>query len=107
MWVTITTRDGLRREYEAADGRHAVRHFFDEIRAGIIDLNELGFIGTWSIGGGEEVPFRIGPALFMAGMLTAEELDSSFEHAGLELTAVQLAVVLEDDAWMVREAPLH
>lgn len=103
MDITITTK-GQNYYYKAATGQEAVQMFFDHVKDGTIDLEALGFIGTWHKGGSSH-PFRTGPALFKAGMLTREQLDESFVSAGLEFDPSEIAAMAQADCWMVRVDP--
>jgi hypothetical protein len=83
MGIYMTTHDSVSiritagdwgGDYAAVDGREAIKLFFRDILAGKIKLCQLSPIGNWLRDDGEEIPFRIAPALMMAGKMTMEEV---------------------------------
>jgi hypothetical protein len=100
MDITITTKN-LCRVYEATNGQEAIKLFFDDVRAGKVPLDELGFIGSWT-DGKESYPFRTGPALFKCGLITRQQIEASFERAEIAFTPVEIEAMADADAWMVR-----
>jgi hypothetical protein len=91
----------FRRTYTAPSGHDAVRKFFDEIRAGKIDLGDLGLIGEWA-DAKEAYPFRIVPALCKAGFITWSQMENLHKLAGANFTQAELTEMVNTDSWMVR-----
>ena len=91
----------LRRIYNVSSGHDAVRKFFDEIRAGKIEVGDLGLIGEWT-DAKEAYPFRIVPALCKAGFITWSQMENLHKLAGVDFTQAELAEMINADSWMVR-----
>jgi len=62
MKVKVETKDVVK-EYDVENGFQAVKAFFADIRRGKIKLSQVGLIGFWHRSDGEEIAFRIPPAL--------------------------------------------
>jgi hypothetical protein len=79
--------------------------FFKDILAGRIKLCQLSPLGNWNAGD-EAIPFRIAPALFKAGRMSAKELVATFLAAGLHFEADEIAFMVNEDSWMIENQPL-
>lgn len=90
-------------DYPAANGREAIQMFFRDILADKIKLTQLSLIGMWRRSDGEEIPFRIGPALWRAGKITEDQLAASFRQEDLYFTHEQLLYMMVCDAWMLND----
>ena len=87
--------------YKAANGQDAIKMFFRDILAGKIKLCQLSPIGNWRRADGEEIPFRIAPALFKAGLLSAEGLHATLKACDLDFEPVEIMAMVQQDAWML------
>lgn len=100
MKIRITAGD-WGGDYEAASGKEAIKAFFQDIMAGRIKLCQLSPLGFWTRSDGEKIPFRIAPALFKAGRMTAEGLVSTFRSVDLDFDPEQIAAMVSQDSWMI------
>lgn len=99
MRIRITVGD-WGGNYEAATGRGAIKLFFGDVAAGKIKLCQLSPLGIWN-DGRESIPFRIAPALFKMGLMSADDLVSTFQNAGLEFEPAEIIFMVNEDSWMV------
>lgn len=87
--------------YNAPDGREAIKLFFRDIMAGKIKLCQLSPTGNWLRSGGEEIAFRIAPALMLAGKMTMDEVSATLKAYDLDFSADQITAMAREDAWML------
>jgi hypothetical protein len=89
-------------DYVAKDSKEAIKGFFRDVLANRIKLVQLSPLGVIDAHKGDDsIPFRIAPALFKAGRISAETLAATFERAGLEFTVEEIAWMVGADSWMV------
>ncbi len=100
MKIKITAGD-FGADYEAENGQAAIKLFFQEILSGRVKLDRLSPLGEWN-DGTEPIPFRIAPALFKAGRLTAAELVATFRACDLDFEPIEIMSMAQADAWMIR-----
>lgn len=103
-WASIRVAAGdWGGNYSAPNGREAIKMFFRDIMAGKVKLCQLSPLGTWLRDDGEEIPFRIAPALVLAGKMTVEEVIATMEAVDPELafSADEIASMARADAWML------
>jgi hypothetical protein len=87
--------------YKAANGQDAIKMFFRDILAGKIKLCQLSPLGSWRRADGKEIPFRIAPALFKAGLLSAEGLHATLKAYDLDFEPIEIMAMVQQDAWML------
>lgn len=87
--------------YKTTDGREAIKMFFRDILSGKIKFCQLSPLGTWLRNDGEEIPFRIAPAMFKAGKLTMEGLVATLKQCDLDFTRRELKEMVKADSWML------
>jgi len=98
--IRVTAGDWMGR-YAATTGQDAIKMFFQDILAGKIKLCQLSPLGSWLRNDGEEIAFRIAPALFKCGKITAHGLIATLESCGLDFEAVEIMAMVQQDAWMI------
>lgn len=103
MKIRITTGD-WGGDFEAASGQDAIKAFFCDVLHGKIKLCQLAPLGIWKGDDGEQIPFRIAPALFKAGMMSADDLVASFRAVDLDFEPVEIASMVQADSWMIENA---
>lgn len=103
MKIRITTGD-WGGDYEVASGREAIQAFFHDVLANKIKLCQLSPIGSWKRSDGEEIHFRIAPALFRAGRMSVDELTATFRAADLDFTPDEIASMVQADSWMLQNS---
>jgi hypothetical protein len=99
MKIRVTTGD-WGGDYEVATGRDAVKAFFKDVTGGKIKMCQLSPLGMWT-DGKEKYPFRIAPALFKAGIISAEDLAENFKAMDLDFEPVEIMAMVTADSWMV------
>lgn len=100
MKIRITAGD-WGGDYEADSGRKAIQLFFEDVMANKIKLCQLSPIGEWT-DGKEKIPFRIAPALFSVGKMTAQELVGTLRACDLDFEAEEIMSMVKADSWMVK-----
>lgn len=103
MKIRITAGD-WGGNYEVRSGQDAIKAFFRDIDANKIKLCQLSPVGEWRKHGtsdDDSVPFRIAPALFKLGKLSAEDLVQTLLKAGLDFEPVEIMAMVQADSWMV------
>lgn len=101
--MIITTKD-CRRVYETETERDAIKLFFADVLRGRIAKEELGLLGR--VHGqteGDDIMFRIAPALCKAGWFSVEEVKNLTKAADsdLDFTTEQIEQMVKADAWML------
>lgn len=99
--IKVRTKDWSG-EYEVENGFQAVRRFFQDIKEKRIGLDQVGAIGFWLRSDGEEIPFRIAPALFNLGLISPETYRATVAQLGFTPSDEELFDIALQDTWMAQ-----
>ena len=105
MKIKVRTGDHFK-DYEANSGKEAIKIFFKRVLSGQIKLNHLAPMGEWYNAQIHEwIPFRIAPALFKAGKLSADDLILTLRNCDLDFEPHEIMSMVQQDTWMVENDP--
>ena len=97
--VKVETK-GWSGEFEVENGFQAIKAFFKAIKEHEIGIDQVGLLGFWYRADGEKIAFRIPPALFEMGLISADRLHDSLLSIG-DFQPEDLMAMVVKDSWMV------